>query len=62
MSKENINDDNKQIVYLLYETSSAKKIIMMKSQKVFSTKDKVKDYKQKLEKDFDKSSYKVNSI
>ena len=62
MSKENINDDNKQIVYLLYETNLQKKIIMMKSQKVFSTKDKEKDYKQKLEKDFDKSSYKVNSI
>jgi len=29
MSKGNINDNNKQIVYLLYETSSAKKIIMM---------------------------------
>lgn len=25
MSKEDINDDNKQIVYLLYETNSAKK-------------------------------------
>ena len=62
MSKENINDDNKQIVYLLYETNLQKKSIMMKSQKVFSTKDKEKDYKQKLEKDFDKSSYKVNSI
>jgi hypothetical protein len=30
MSKGNINDNNKQIVYLLYETSSAKEIIMMK--------------------------------
>ena len=30
MSKENINDNNKQIVYLLYEISSAKEIIMMK--------------------------------
>jgi len=30
MSKENINDNNKQIVYLLYETNSAKKIITMK--------------------------------
>jgi len=31
MSKENINDGNKQIVYLLYETNLQKKIIMMKS-------------------------------
>jgi len=31
MSKENINDDNKQIVYLLYETNLQKKSIMMKS-------------------------------
>jgi len=31
MSKENINEDNKQIVYLLDETNLQKKIIMMKS-------------------------------
>ena len=39
-----------------------KEIIMMKSYKVFSTNNKVKDYKKKLEKNLDKSSYKANSF
>jgi hypothetical protein len=62
MSKKNINDDNKQIVYLLYETNSAKKDYSDEMIGVFSTNNKVKDYKQKLEKNLDKPSYKANSI
>jgi hypothetical protein len=30
MSKENINDNHKQILYLLYKTNLQKEIIMMK--------------------------------
>lgn len=50
MSKENIDDDKKQIVYLLYETNSAKKDYNDEIIGVFSTNNKAEKYKQKLEK------------
>ncbi|MGN6559437.1 MAG: hypothetical protein ACTHJ2_02835 [Candidatus Nitrosocosmicus sp.] len=52
MSNENINNNNnkKNIVYLLFETNSAKKDYNDEIIGVFSTNDKAEDYKQKLEK------------
>jgi hypothetical protein len=56
MSNENINDDKKHIVYLLYETNSAKKDYNDEIIGVFSTNDKAETYKQKLEKHLDNTS------
>ena len=53
MSKENLNDNNKQIVYLLYETDSAKRDYNDELIGVFSTKNKAETHKQKLEKRLD---------
>ena len=58
MSNENINDNNKQTVYLLYETSSAKRDYNDEILGVFSTNDKAEEYKQKLEKHLDNTSNK----
>jgi hypothetical protein len=58
MSNENINDNNEQIVYLLYETNSAKRDYNDEIIGVFSTNDKAEDYKQKLEKHLDDISEK----
>jgi hypothetical protein len=53
MSNENINDNNKQTVYLLYETSSAKRDYNDEIVGVFSTNDKAEEHKQKSEKHLD---------
>ena len=53
MSNENTNNKNKQIVYLLFETNSAKRDYNDEIIGVFSTNDKAEDYKQKLEKHLD---------
>jgi hypothetical protein len=58
MSNENINNNNKQIVYLLFETNSAKKDYNDEIIGVFSTNDKAECYKQKLEKHLDDTSNK----
>ena len=55
MSNENINN-NKQIVYLLFETNSAKRDYNDEIIGVFSTNDKAEDYKQKLDKHLDDTS------
>ena len=55
MSNENI-DNNKQIVYLLFETNSAKRDYNDEIIGVFSTNDKAEDYKQKLDKHLDDTS------
>ena len=63
MSNENINDNNKQTVYLLYETSSAKRDYNDEIVGVFSTNDKAEKYKQKLEKHLDYAfNYVVNFV
>ena len=53
MSNENINNNNKQTVYLLFETNSAKRDYNDEIVGVFSTNDKAENYKQKLEKHLD---------
>jgi len=58
MSNENINENNKQTIYLLYETSSAKRDYNDEILGVFSTNDKAEEYKQKLEKHLDNTSNK----
>ena len=58
MSNENINNDNKHFVYLLFETYSAKKDYNDVIIGVFSTNDKAEDYKQKLEKHLNNTSNK----
>ena len=58
MSNENIDNNKKHFVYLLFETNSAKKDYNDEIIGVFSTNEKAEDYKQKLEKHLDNTSNK----